>query len=350
MTHKHSDVLFVSPWNRKGGLATYSQYLVPHLRNHCSVDVYPWDSEPLLVRGTGLLLLTGTFLRRLRNADVVHVQYTFGRYLASLPVLLLLAALFRTPVVITQHERFDNLPFPSALYAYHQLLYILVDRIVVHTEARADLIWDIHHSRVAVVEHGVIHRPDFYREPAEADTVLFPGIIRPIKGHHIAVEAMQHLDDVTLRIVGGVGDQEYYDEICDLVEKLNLSDRVELVPEFVPEQELFRELREANLVILPYENHTSMSGMLSHCISWRVPTLVTDCPAFRSVLPCEEAFFEKRTPEEIATRIQDVSRDLAQQKRLIEQFRDLSEQYSWVMIGERTAEIYATYTETTDDY
>lgn len=349
MSEKPLDVLYVSPWDRDGGLATYSRYLVPELDNYHDLTVLPWDDESVLVRGTGIPLLGLDVLKRLRYADVVHVQYTFGRYLASLPVLLLLSFLFRTQVVMTQHERFDNVPFSRGLHFYHQFLYFFIDDILVHTETRRDLAWDCHQSRISVVKHGVIHRPDFQREPAEVDTILFPGIVRSIKGHLVAVKAMQHLDDITLRIVGGIGDQEYYEEVCDSVEKLDLSDRVEVVPEFVPEEELFRELREANLVILPYENHTSMSGMLSHCISWQVPTLVTDCSAFRNVLPCEEAFFEERTPKGIAASIQDMRSDLAQQEQLIEQFGDLSERYSWTSIGEQTVEIYATCNDTNDD-
>lgn len=343
MTDKHPNVLFVSPWNRKGGLATYSQYLVPRLRHHCSVDVYPWDNESLLIRGSSLLLLTGTFLRRLWKADVVHVQYTFGRYLASLPVLLLLATLFRTPVVITQHERFDNLPFPSALHTYHQLLYVLVDCIVVHTESRADFVWDVHRSRVAVVEHGVIHRPDIDRRPSEVETILLPGIIRPIKGHDVAVEAMQYLDGVTLRIVGSVGDDEYWAAVQDRIRELGMSDCVETVTEFVSEERLFEELREADLVVLPYEPHTSMSGILAHCLSWRVPVLLTDCAAFRSVVDCEAAFLPERSGSGIATRVEEIRDNPTAQNSLISAFGRLSEAYSWEGTAERTVDVYDLY-------
>jgi glycosyltransferase involved in cell wall biosynthesis len=335
------NVLYVSPWDREGGLATYSQYLVPRLREYCSVDVYDWDSESVLVRGTGVHLLTLTFLRLLRKADVVHLQYSFGRYLLSLPVLLLLATLFRTPVVITQHERFDNLPSPSILHGFHQLCYFMINRVIVHTDDRLELVWEVHSSRLAVIEHGVIHRTDVNRKSTDVETILFPGIVRPIKGHEIAVESLQYLDDVKLRIVGGIGDDEYWREVTDRITDLGVDDRIEVIAEYVPEERLFEELREADIVVLPYEPHTSMSGILAHCLSWRVPTLLTDCPAFRSVVECEEAFLPERTGCGIAKQVKEIRDDPTIQDRIIRAFGRLSEAYSWEATAERTVEVYA---------
>jgi len=342
MTADRPIVLYVSPWEREGGLAIYSQYLVPQLRDRCDVHVYPWDSESLFVRGTGVLLLTGAFLARLRDADVVHVQYAFGRYIASLPLLLVLGILFRTPVTITQHERFDNLPLASAVYLYHQVIYFLVDRILVHTDTRRDLAWDVHRSRISTVPHGVIHRPDVDRQPTDVETILFPGIIRSIKGHLVAIEAMQYVDSATLRIVGSIRDEEHFAEMQDRIRELGLEDRIEVVAEFVPEEELFEELQRADLVVLPYDPDTSMSGMLSHCISWRVPTLLTDCPAFRSVVPCDAAFFPDRTGAAIGACIGNVQHDMERQAQIIEAFEQLSREYSWDSVAEQTAAVYHT--------
>ncbi|RLM71385.1 glycosyltransferase [Halorubrum sp. Atlit-8R] len=340
MANDKISATFISPWNRDGGLATYSRELVPHLRESCDINVVPWDSEPIYVRGSGIPVFRYKLLTSMLQQDVVHIQYTFGRYLLSFPVLLFISALFRTRVIVTQHERFDNLWMSDILFLYHQLLYYFVDTVIVHTEYRKQMIWDRHQTRVEVVEHGIIARENVNREPRQIETILFPGGIRPIKGHEVAISALTALDGINLRIVGGIGNERYYRGLRSQAKDLGVDNQIDWLNRFVSDDELFSEFQKADLVILPYESHTSMSGILSHAISWQVPVVLTDCPAFRHVVDCEEAFVTRRDGRAYAAAIQEMDRNKAVQQQLINEFQCTSKNYSWKSIAARTADIY----------
>ncbi|WEL20597.1 Glycosyltransferase [Halorhabdus sp. BNX81] len=341
MTGEPPTVTFISPWNRNGGLATYSRALVPKLRNSCDVAVVPWDNEPIHLRGSGIALLNRTLLSNLFRRDVVHVQYAFGRYLLSFPLLLGICILLRTRVVMTQHERFDNLPAPTLLFLYHQLLYCFVDTVIVHTDGRKQLIWKRHHPKVTVIEHGVVARDNVDRHPREIDTILLPGGIRPIKGHEVVISALPSIENVELRIVGGIGNEEYFREIRSIADQLGVNDRIEWVTEFVPEETLFEAFQEADVVVLAYEHHTSMSGILSHTLSWHVPAIVTDCPAFRHMIECEDAFLAERDGSAVADRIRKFDSEREVQRRVIDAFAQTSRQFSWESVAGRTTTVYA---------
>ena len=340
MTEDCLEIGFVSPWDRDGGLATYSQYLVSELSNHCEVDIIPWDYESLFLRGFGIPVLSPAIASKIRNSDAIHIQYTFGRYLLSFPVIIFLSTLFRTPIIITQHERFDNLPLSDILFFYHQLLYMFVDDIIVHTEDRKNKIWERHHSKVVVIEHGVIHRTNVHRKPREIRTILIPGLIRPIKGHDVAIEALPDIESMNLRIVGGIGDEDYFNNMKKRAEQLGVGEKIEWRTEFIPEEELFQEFRNADAVLLPYEEHTSMSGILSHCISWSIPTLMTDCPAFRDMISNDEVFLEERCGECIAHCLNELRTDFNRQRSIIDSFENLSREHSWENTAKSTVSSY----------
>jgi glycosyltransferase involved in cell wall biosynthesis len=337
--NRDPDVLLVTPWNRQGGLATYSQYLAEQFDQ--DVDIFPWDERSIGRRLLGTPFIGKSALRRLRSVEVVHVQYSFGDYVFALPVLLAIAKLVGAQVVITQHERFETLPLASVVNLYHQLLYFLVDAIVVHTPFRKERIWRVHHDRVEVVPHGVIHRSDHDRTPRQARQLLLPGFVHPRKGHDLALQALAELPPAfTLTVVGGTASDEYLASLRNLAVELGVEDRVSWEPEFVPEGQLFDEFQNSDLVVLPYRRHAAMSGILSHCISWRVPSVVSQAPTLTSAIPCEEVFFSPRTPDALAEQIRRVADDEAVQREIISTLNALGWEWSWERVADRTAHIY----------
>jgi glycosyltransferase involved in cell wall biosynthesis len=156
----------------------------------------------------------------------------------------------------------------------------------------------------------------------------------------VAIQALSYLDDIKVRIVGGVGDEEYYRRLLQLAKKLEVEEKIEWRDEFVPEKELFQEFERADAVLLPYEDHTSMSGILSHCISWNIPTLMTDCGSFRDMVPINEAFLPERTGRDIAEKLEQLSSDMDEQTRMITAFAGLADNYSWENTAAKTAQVY----------
>ena len=342
-------VLHLGPWAREGGLATYSQYLVNAGRSeldNVEFEVFEWDAERLVVRGTGIEALSSSLLFSIRDADVLHIQYIFNRYILSFPLIVLYCLLTRTPIVMTDHNaEYRDLPFTRFFYVYHQLLYFFVDAIVVHSDARAGTIWERHDEKITVIPHGVIWRGEVDRDPRRIQRLLLPGFIRRNKGYEVAVDALEYLPShMELEIAGPVHDESYLHELEQRASEKGLSGRIQWETGFLPEEELYERLREADLVVLPYKKSRPMSGILGHCISWQVPTVLTDFPAFRDAVSCDEAFFDPRTPEELAAAVERLDENFDSQRRITESFAELSQERSWENTARKTRAIYQRVT------
>lgn len=338
-------IFFISPFHREGGLATYSQFLVDAWNETLperEVTVRPWDAEPLLVRGSGVVALSSNIVKEIHRSDLVHIQYIFNRYVLSLPVLLLYCLVMRTPVVLTDHNaQYRDLPFPRFFYLYHQVLYFAIDGIIVHSRPRKEFIWERHHHKVHVVPHGVVHREDVHREPRPIRRLLVPGFIRANKGHELAIRAMAVLpSSYSLDVVGPVHEERYFEHLRTLTSELGLSERVTFLTGFVPEDELDSAINSADLVVLPYKKSRPMSGILGHCISWKTPAVLTDFPAFRDAVDCDHAFFDPRTPEALQRAILRLDEHPEEQREIIETFDRLSAERSWENVARETAQLY----------
>ncbi|OSO88142.1 hypothetical protein B9H04_17570 [Halorubrum ezzemoulense DSM 17463] len=336
-----NSVLLITPWDREGGLATYSQYLTEEISDNTNLEVFNWDYESLFERGSSIGAVRDGIVGDIRESDVIHIQYTFGRFLLSGLIISAIAKLFNTETVLTQHERFENIPMAKFVYYYHQFLYVFVDRIIVHTTARKEMIPKLHRKNVLVIPHGVIHR-DMNKsvEINEPIEILVPGMIRPIKGHVEIIRAMSHLSNFDLRIIGAIDNKQYYKRIVEEIEQVPTECSIAVETGFIPERELQAEIRGADIVVLAYQRYTSMSGILAHCISWNTPTLVTDCKSFRSVINTEHAFIPSHDPIGIAKGIRSIGESKQRRKIISKEFKRISQECSWSNVAEQTENCY----------
>lgn len=102
--------------------------------------------------------------------------------------------------------------------------------------------------------------------------VLYFGIIRPYKGVEALLSAFSALDDpdAGLRVVGHPhpGQAEVVHAACDR------DPRISAVLRYVDDEELVREVRAAQLVVLPYRGQMHNSGTLLAALSLDRPVLV----------------------------------------------------------------------------
>ena len=107
--------------------------------------------------------------------------------------------------------------------------------------------------------------------------LLFFGYIRKYKGLDILIEAFPkiHSDipEARLLIVG-----EFYDKpglYLDQIKKLGIEDKVKVVNEFVPNEDVAKYYKVSDVVILPYRSATQ-SGILNVAYGFNKPVIVTD--------------------------------------------------------------------------
>jgi glycosyltransferase involved in cell wall biosynthesis len=107
--------------------------------------------------------------------------------------------------------------------------------------------------------------------------LLFFGYVRKYKGLDILIEAFPKILSANLKakllIVG-----EFYDdpkEYLELIKKLGIEDKVKLINQFVPNEDVAKYYQNADVVILPYRSATQ-SGILNVAYGFYKPVIVTD--------------------------------------------------------------------------
>ncbi|MEZ3172368.1 glycosyltransferase [Halorubrum sp. RMP-47] len=349
---RNQTVLLITPWEREGGIATYSRYISSELDSLVDIKVYPWDYESFILRGLGLELFKYSFLKSLLDADTVHIQYTFGRYVLSTLPLVFLSKMFGCNLVITQHERFDNLIFEELIHYYHQVIYFGFDSVIVHTKTRKEIVWSGHHDKVEVIPHGVICRDSCKIVPDAIEEIVIPGMVRPNKRHDNLIKSLEYLparieiqmvgrkDSMSFPLIGDLIGNGYFSEIECLVNSSSISNRVEWCQEFVSEDDLFHIIDSADLIVLPYDSSSAMSGIIAHCVSFKTPVLVTGSETFRDVFSEDEVFLDGNSPKEIASSVMRAQDQVVRQK-IINELSEKSIEYSWREIANCTAKTYS---------
>jgi glycosyltransferase involved in cell wall biosynthesis len=107
--------------------------------------------------------------------------------------------------------------------------------------------------------------------------LLFFGYVRKYKGLDILIKAfpsiISEIPDARLLVVG-----EFYDDpkpYLEQVKKLGIEDKVRVINQFVPNEEVANYYQVSDVVILPYRSATQ-SGILNVAYGFYKPVIVTD--------------------------------------------------------------------------
>ncbi len=170
------------------------------------------------------------------------------------------------------HQVVRDTSMRSAWRACHALL--------VHTEGlRRDLaeFLGTGHPPIHVVPHGVwsvagrVPGRTVNRRPR----LLFFGAIRPNKGLHVLLRAMQDLPECDLTVAGPSEDARYLGAARELALRLPPG-RVELIDRYVSEDEMAGLFARSDLLMLPYTSFAAQSGVLYQALAHGVPVVATD--------------------------------------------------------------------------
>lgn len=164
------------------------------------------------------------------------------------------------------------------------------DRYVTHNDGlAAELSQHFPDTRVDVFPHPVFD--DFPLPlgtlPREAALeLLFFGLVRPYKGLDLALEAVAKSgrSDVRLTVAG-----EFWsglDETRQLIDRLGISNQVELLARYVDDDEAAELFHRADAVLLPYRSVTG-SGVVATTYHYGRPVIATDLPGLAAVIQPE---------------------------------------------------------------
>jgi len=284
------------------GLATFSAALIEHL--HLSTgslgvvqvldELEPRPGPDVVAQlVNGSMDSAGAAVRRLNDFDVVVVQHEYGIYGGpdGADVLEIVDAL-TVPTIVVMHTVLQD---PTERQR-HILLRLLATADVVVTltqTARRRLIasYGADPAQLVVIPHGAVdHGPAsaVEREPDDRPLVLTWGLIGPGKGIEWAIDAMAGLHDLRPRylvmgrshpkVVQRDG-ETYRDGLAQRALDAGVADVVELDDRYLGVRELAELVRQADVVLLPYDSREQVtSGVLIEAVAAGRPVVSTAFP------------------------------------------------------------------------
>lgn len=160
-----------------------------------------------------------------------------------------------------------------------------VDSIIVHSEQERSEILELN-TRAMVKKH-LLPLFEYDAKPAvrkdKCLNLLFFGFIRPYKGLDTLLKAVAILrnSDISVKIAGEFWDDK--EDYLRLIGDLGISDKVEIVDRYIPDDEISLYFSWADLVVLPYKK-TKISGIIATAYGYRKPVLVTDVGGFYEIV------------------------------------------------------------------
>ncbi len=160
-----------------------------------------------------------------------------------------------------------------------------MDMIVTFSEAVAAEIKRTIKKKILIGFHPVPDKNKFKilkpnnNSKTESNFVLFFGLIRKYKGLETLIDSMKYNNNFKLLIVG-----EFYDnkkKYLNLIEKLNLKERVNIIDKFVGNEEIINYFEKSKAVILPYKT-ASQSGVISLSYLFEKPIVVSNLEGLTS--------------------------------------------------------------------
>lgn len=294
---------WVSTWNARCGIATYSEHLLRGLGSDVHVlaahtDQQVGPEEPRALRcwrsdaTSSLRELAEQISERDINTLVIQFNYYFFNF-QELTKLITQARAQGRVVVVTVHSTSDPPHDPARRLEYLVPAFRQCHRVLAHT------IKDINRLKqlglvdnVALFPHGVLTPAlpvSIGPRKRTRRTIASYGFFLPHKGLTELVKAVAGLiqdgHDVDLKMVNAEYPVDVSRNLIEsvrlLVRQSGIEDRVQLHTEFLQDNESFALLAEADLIVFPYqETGESASGAVRIGLASGVPVAVTPIPIF----------------------------------------------------------------------
>lgn len=255
-----------------------------------------FDSSPYKTRimnQTELDEVIGRLKKDLAHYDVLHIQHEFGLYSGTEFAQIVAAAKsLDKKVVITVHLspalafRFKSRkgigPRSLALWIRQKRLHLIfkqrhifpmreADLLITHNSGTSNSLvsYGVDKTKILQINHPVlpITKPQtISTEIAEhlhkkkGDVIYSTvGFMHKHKGIQDAVKALKYLpDNYKLAVIGGMqpisDEKNIYNDIADLIDSLNLKDRVYITGFVTDDDRLNALIRETDISVYPYDN------------------------------------------------------------------------------------------------
>ncbi len=280
------------------------------------------------------------------QVDVLHLQWLPFLEICSIERIflkLIRVVSPKTKLILTVHNlyphNFNNKQKESYRERFYKLKH-LIDCFILHLECSKIKFckqFNVNPQKVKVVHHGIFVPKNVEIVPhirGEKLKLIMYGMQSYYKGTDIFIDALNLLPEeskqkVHAAIVGKI-DNGFYQELKQKTTNLD----VEWIPEFVPDEVLFKKIIESDIIVIPYRE-ISQSGVLLLALPFKRMIIASDLPSFKETLAgfSDDMFFENGNAESLAGMIENClnsSKKNDEYKMIIDKLCNL---YSWNKIG-----------------
>ncbi|MEE0907669.1 MAG: glycosyltransferase [Muribaculaceae bacterium] len=291
--------------------------------------------------------------------EVLHLQWLPFMEVVSweIPILKLIKRISpKTRLVLTIHNVYPHNMSQEAKRAYNarfRKVCALFDAFIVHTRISKEDVareFGIEQDKLHICCHGVfepqgITITDTSRRNGKLHILQFGGQ-SPYKGTDLLVDAVCGLDTkhkakVETHIVGGISQS-----FLDTLKAKDCESSIIWKPYFLDDEELYREINDADLIVLPYRA-ISQSGVLLLSIYFGKLIICSNLPSFVETMRGNEGgclddsiFFKSEDSESLRNLIIRYIDGEINESAVRQRISHLKKLYSWESAAKATLNVY----------
>ena len=288
----------------------------------------------------------------IHHVDVLHFQWLPFLEICSVEknfLKLIHLASPKTKIILTVHNLYPHNFSDKRKKTYRNRfdeIKNFIDAFVLHLECSKFEFceqFNVDTTKVEVIHHGIFVPKNVEIIPhdrGETLNLIMYGNQSYYKGTDIFVDALNLLPDeskqkVHATIVGQI-DNIFYQ---DLMQRTDCLD-VEWIPEFVPDDVLYKKIMESDVIVVPYRE-ISQSGVLLLALSYKRMVIVSNLPSFKETLAgySEEMFFENGNAESLKNTITKLLKNKIDSRDILGRIEKLQPVYSWDRIAQSYFEL-----------
>lgn len=287
----------------------------------------------------------------LNRTDIAVIQHEFGIYggIDGEEVLQIIEGL-RVPSIVVVHT---VLTTPT----WHQrVVFAQLTRnasaVVTMSQTAHDLLiskYSVDPSKIFILPHGAPAFPDVKAEVLTSNPLILTwGLIGDGKGIEWGIEAMDRLRDLDHpprylvagrthpKVLERKG-EAYRESLQSLIDKLNLTEVVELNADYLSDSDLAKLVASAAVVLLPYDSTEQMtSGVLIEAVTAGRPVVATNFPhAIELLADGVGIVVPHHDPEAIAQAIRTILEDPQIAAGYSQRAREIGAELLWPSVGAR---------------
>ena len=172
--------------------------------------------------------------------------------------------------------------------------------------------------------------------------MLLFGAVRSYKGYETALSAfagvIAKIPECRLIIAGKLW--ENWEPYQDLINRLNLAKHISTYLEYIPAGEVYRFFTAADLVVLPYHQFDSQSGVGATAISFRKPLIVTRVGGLPDLVADPRFVVPPQDSSALADAIIECLSNPDQMKSMTAGADMVAQNLRWPVIAEKTWAVY----------